>query len=387
MLTALLKLLQAVYLCPSTPVFLSDPHPHHCAYAGALQLISTGRLQVAGMPTAAARNGARQLASALDLHFQPYRLPTALDCRSVLGMQLYVRAASVLAQEAAQPQLSQAFASLLSGQPAGQPPFTLQQAQYVFHNWAVIAAIRVLRQAYPATDSPPSQQTAQQRPPGAAEAASALPSAAQAMMALEPQNLGTFHLAAMVAPGVGPVLPQHAGLRHLLQGVRLAQAQRSEYWLVQLAGTTLIECAADISAAKLDEVEAAAAAFQLAEAALARCKRLLPQPWVSSLQRGMATYRNVLPAVNAQLAGLHAEQSADQSAVASAAHRFDTMLTSACDWISEQATQTDASLDCAGCGRTAVGLRACARCRAVRYCSRECQAAHWLQHRRQCRPA
>ena len=42
---------------------------------------------------------------------------------------------------------------------------------------------------------------------------------------------------------------------------------------------------------------------------------------------------------------------------------------------------------CAGCNQQAVGLRRCARCQKVAYCSRECQAAHWPQHKRDCRPA
>ena len=39
---------------------------------------------------------------------------------------------------------------------------------------------------------------------------------------------------------------------------------------------------------------------------------------------------------------------------------------------------------CAGCGIVSIGLRGCA-CRAgVYYCSRECQVAHWPEHRRHC---
>ena len=43
---------------------------------------------------------------------------------------------------------------------------------------------------------------------------------------------------------------------------------------------------------------------------------------------------------------------------------------------------------CAKCGRTGGGarprLQICVRCRAVYYCNRECQRAHWSQHRGSC---
>ena len=32
---------------------------------------------------------------------------------------------------------------------------------------------------------------------------------------------------------------------------------------------------------------------------------------------------------------------------------------------------------CENCGISAINLRACSRCKAVSYCSRECQVAHW----------
>lgn len=40
---------------------------------------------------------------------------------------------------------------------------------------------------------------------------------------------------------------------------------------------------------------------------------------------------------------------------------------------------------CAQCGEARPSLRCCARCLAARYCGRECQAAHWQQHKAQCR--
>ncbi|KAJ3033304.1 hypothetical protein HDV00_006521 [Rhizophlyctis rosea] len=40
---------------------------------------------------------------------------------------------------------------------------------------------------------------------------------------------------------------------------------------------------------------------------------------------------------------------------------------------------------CAKCGSTPSTLQRCGRCKQVKYCGRECQAAHWKVHKRSCR--
>ena len=40
---------------------------------------------------------------------------------------------------------------------------------------------------------------------------------------------------------------------------------------------------------------------------------------------------------------------------------------------------------CAKCGKTGVKGN-CAKCQAVAYCSRECQRADWVRHKRHCMP-
>jgi hypothetical protein len=39
---------------------------------------------------------------------------------------------------------------------------------------------------------------------------------------------------------------------------------------------------------------------------------------------------------------------------------------------------------CGLCGEREGPLRACARCRAIKYCSRACQVADWRRHKRVC---
>ncbi|KIK93222.1 hypothetical protein PAXRUDRAFT_829189 [Paxillus rubicundulus Ve08.2h10] len=41
---------------------------------------------------------------------------------------------------------------------------------------------------------------------------------------------------------------------------------------------------------------------------------------------------------------------------------------------------------CENCKTKSSGLKQCARCRVVRYCSTECQRAHWKMHKPQCNP-
>lgn len=43
--------------------------------------------------------------------------------------------------------------------------------------------------------------------------------------------------------------------------------------------------------------------------------------------------------------------------------------------------------ECATCGQETTQNRLCGRCRRVRYCSKECQVAHWKYHRSECKTA
>ncbi|KAH7119603.1 hypothetical protein B0J11DRAFT_508408 [Dendryphion nanum] len=46
----------------------------------------------------------------------------------------------------------------------------------------------------------------------------------------------------------------------------------------------------------------------------------------------------------------------------------------------------DHLLHCASCGADSSSLRRCSRCKQQRYCSRNCQKAHWPTHKQTCNP-
>lgn len=47
--------------------------------------------------------------------------------------------------------------------------------------------------------------------------------------------------------------------------------------------------------------------------------------------------------------------------------------------------ELEAGRFCASCGCRNTALKRCAICRCTRYCSKECQTAHWKTHKRECR--
>ena len=117
------------------------------------------------------------------------------------------------------------------------------------------------------------------------------------------------------------------------------------------------------------------------EPAVCSCSRLLPQPWLLEIEEKKEVSRAALPLLRAWLAAFKSEAPLP---------RFIDEIEQGVPFQQLQAVlgapHTDIIL-CAGCKRPGVGLRACSRCHAARYCSRECQAGHWPQHKRECRPA
>lgn len=176
-------------------------------------------------------------------------------------------------------------------------------------------------------------------------------------------------------------------------------------------------------------LEAAAAAFQLAQPALNSCKSLLPEEWVAATQAVIDAAKQLLPGIEAQLRYLHqasrsdggggsssGDAAAGENVELAALARAAMEARSAATHAFLSSSNPEQIAHCCGCGKVAVGLRRCAGCRRAQYCrcgaaaqalavqkegpqamstalaylplpacSRECQVAAWASHKLECR--
>lgn len=164
-------------------------------------------------------------------------------------------------------------------------------------------------------------------------------------------------------------------LHRLLRGYALAQQHRSDFWQCRFAVLALNYAGTGTVDLPPPLLARVAYAFQQAQAAFRRCSRLLPDGWLTAERAGFQLGQTLLPSVLARA------QLGRKSSRSVAAHaEFKRTL-------GQMRGELNTHLECPGCGEQAVALRACSRCRTARYCSRECQAAHWPQHKRECKPA
>ena len=392
-LIAALALLEASYVCPVLPVHVRNPRLHLREYQGTLPRISSGRLAVAGLSNAAQRAGARLLAAALDTCFKASHLAISTDAERLQAMRQRQQAARQLERPEAQQQLNQAMAALSAGRPEGQPPFSLQHLQYVFYDILADVAFQLCALAASEIGNTNAEAcqaaAAQMQRPSTVEASAVARSAASALARLEAGNPRTLEAAAQPLLD-GLTLPQLATVQQLFSALQQTRERWSELWAAKLTCAAAVACLRTLHRrheAVPAELQAVQQMLQQAEAALSGCQRLLPHPWVSSLQARIPFYRNGIQAGLTHLAWDRAEQHGRPGCSAAAYSQAQASV----DRLVGTAKQRDAQMTevhaCAGCRRSAVGLRACARCRTARYCSRECQAAHWPQHKRECRPA
>lgn len=161
-----------------------------------------------------------------------------------------------------------------------------------------------------------------------------------------------------------------------LQALQLARQQRNDWALVESvqcavmwAGQAAKTAPDSIRRSTIEAAAAAAAASEEVEQAMGRCRRLLPRPWVDELvQANLIDFQQVL---QAHLTG----------------QPLQPIVVPAAAVVQQQLDDMGRFSDCSGCGRHAVGLRLCSRCKKAQYCSTGCQRTHWRVHKRECQPA
>ena len=195
-------------------------------------------------------------------------------------------------------------------------------------------------------------------------------SSAQAMRQLEPSNPHR-HVAAAEALQVDCHRQQtQQRVEFYLRAFELAQQQRSDYWTAVGAVNAFFVATFCPLEDGHSALAAAVAAFeQAAEAALRRCKRLLPEQWVRPLEYDEQVARCLLPGAHEQLQ-LWQGQPHDPGPAVSAALQASGDAQAAVFLQQEGISDfdIDRATDCDGCGQNAGGLPRCARCKKAQYC-------------------
>jgi hypothetical protein len=168
------------------------------------------------------------------------------------------------------------------------------------------------------------------------------------MLHLQPANPIAWEFAAFAT--LQPTNPSPRGLELCARALELAEEQGT---LLSRASATVqaLGCFAISSANAPPPLTTSVAAARLALAALdslpaelERSRRMLPVQWVTGVEASIQQAQHIAPVVRAMLAG-------NPSA-----------------WQEIRAPLVFASTACAGCGRTAIGLRACSCCHSTKYC-------------------
>jgi hypothetical protein len=194
--------------------------------------------------------------------------------------------------------------------------------------------------------------------------------AGAALRQLEPNNPKS-HSGAALALNLGGGSQQQIFESHM-RSFELGQQQGSDFYTCSGACMALNEAAfAPLEVGHRALASALAAFEQTAEAALRRCKRLLPEEWVRHLERQAERARTLVPGAREQLRLL--QQQASGTAAAREALGTSVAAQVAAVGTREQSVggqhrQFPHDIDCDGCGKPAVGLRRCSRCQPAQYC-------------------
>ncbi len=283
---------------------------------------------------------------------------------------------ALLASSTARAAIRRQLEQLSAEQPEGQqqPPLTWQQLECACHAGLVELGHRM---AFHSMEPGPAATDAQRRTAVAAKAM--LQAAMDAWLQLDPSSLKAVATAAVAAPLRQLTLDCLLPLRRALE---MAQQQRSPYWVVRCASAAVllvgsVPCEAGILRAVMDD-------FSQLGPALHTCRQLLPKSWVTGLLKIHLSATATLPMLRSRLAALESgAASSPQAAINMQAEQAEHFHAA----VVQQWQAVESISKCAGCGKGAVGLRACARCRQALYCSRGCQVSHWPQHKLECRPA
>ena len=168
------------------------------------------------------------------------------------------------------------------------------------------------------------------------------------------------------------------------RGLALARQQGSEFWVAFVALNWVTFAANNQLFGSLEGLEAVLEAYPEAAAAVKRIKHALPDTWVRPLAGVVAVARQqLLPSVQAQVDYLRR----GGSGTLTAAERRTALRTLQAAHSTAGRAQVSPKSTCDACAQNAAGLRMCSRCKLASYCSRECQVAHWKEHKRVCQPA
>ena len=344
----MLKAERAEYSCPAPPPGMDTTYRHLAAYMRSL-------------PAAAFEPDTAELAQVLWAYTGAFSASSYMEL-----VQQFMAVAARLAEPDCKRRLQRQLEQLASSHGQQEQLLTVEQLQYVC--WVALGRVagEVLK--------PSAEQLA--------ELHTAAMCSVQAMRCLEP----TSHAA------VAAALLLNQDRQWLRQAVQcflrvseLGQQQRSDYWTAHGAGNALIFAAAHPLEVGHSAVAAALAAFeQTAEAALRRCKRLLPEQWVQDLRCRFQLARPMLAGARDQLPLLLQQQaSSSSSSAASSALLASAAAQKAA--VGEHAASlgpTVYTTECSGCGQEAVGLRRCSRCKKAQYCRcvAPCALQQCLQH-------
>ena len=161
-------------------------------------------------------------------------------------------------------------------------------------------------------------------------------------------------------------------MESFLRAFELGQQQGSDYVTCSGASSALMAAAQHPLEVGHTTLAAALAAFEgAAEAALRRCRRVLPADWLQHLERQVEQAGTIVTGARDQLCLL--QQQASGVAGASEALGASVAAQAAAANAQQESTGGDSrqiphATACDGCGQLAVGLRRCGRCMRAQYC-------------------